>query len=144
MVARLEFRDLRLNSSQLNDVLKGPSGPAVRHTQQRAQDVKRGAQHRVGKKTGKLANAIVTRTGADTRGPFVAVGTFDGGEGYALYHHEGTRPHLILPNRARVLSFEVGGVRVFAASVDHPGTRPNRYLIDAARGEGLNIRGGLF
>jgi hypothetical protein len=61
----------------------------------------------------------------------------------ALIHHEGTRPHVILPTRGKHLVFwsqnaggwsgvvgqRIGGV-VYARRVMHPGTRPNRYLTD--------------
>ena len=53
------------------------------------------------------------------------------GDGYTIgtddqiwtYQDEGTRPHVILPRRARVLRFEVGGDLVFAHRVNHPGTK---------------------
>lgn len=40
----------------------------------------------------------------------------------ALWTEEGTRPHLIVANRARVLRFEVGGETIYRRSVNHPGT----------------------
>ena len=47
---------------------------------------------------------------------------------HAIPVHQGTRPHIILPVRASVLRFEVGGKVVFARRVQHPGTRPNPYV----------------
>ncbi len=66
---------------------------------------------------------------------------------YALWVHEGTRPHTILPIRARALAWEQGGSRgyitsrtgrqyyrskagtmVFAARVNHPGTKPKPFM----------------
>jgi hypothetical protein len=50
---------------------------------------------------------------------------------YALFVHEGTRPHVIRPNTARALRFEAaGGVR-FAQKVNHPGYRGNPFLREA-------------
>lgn len=40
-----------------------------------------------------------------------------------LYNDLGTRPHLILPRRRKVLKFTVGGSVVFARRVNHPGTK---------------------
>lgn len=56
---------------------------------------------------------------------------------YALYVHEGTRPHLIRPRRAKALRFEIGGRTVFARLVRHPGTRARPFL----RNAGLRIAG---
>ncbi len=49
----------------------------------------------------------------------------------ALIHHEGSRPHLILPRKpGGVLVFYPRGqsTPVFARRVNHPGTKPNHYL----------------
>ncbi len=45
-----------------------------------------------------------------------------------IFVHEGTRPHEIVPRRARVLAFTVGGEKVFATRVSHPGTRARPFL----------------
>lgn len=50
---------------------------------------------------------------------------------YAVYVHQGTRPHVIRPRRAKVLRFPVGGRTVFARSVNHPGTRARPFLRNA-------------
>ena len=47
---------------------------------------------------------------------------------HAIPVHQGTRPHIILPVRASVLRFEIGGKVIFARKVRHPGTRPNPYV----------------
>ncbi|WP_405759431.1 hypothetical protein OG234_13145 [Streptomyces sp. NBC_01420] len=46
---------------------------------------------------------------------------------------DGTRPHVIVPRRAKALRFTVGGDVVFARRVRHPGTRPNDFLGRALR-----------
>lgn len=51
---------------------------------------------------------------------------------YAEAVHEGTAAHTIVPRRGRVLRFKVGGRWMYARSVRHPGTRPRRWLRDAA------------
>lgn len=52
---------------------------------------------------------------------------------YAPYVNDGTRPHQIRPKRAKALRFKVGGRTVFAAVVNHPGTKPNPFLDRALR-----------
>ena len=51
---------------------------------------------------------------------------------YAIYVEYGTRPHEILPVRAKALRFEVDGKVVFAARVHHPGTRPQPFIRETA------------
>jgi HK97 gp10 family phage protein len=47
---------------------------------------------------------------------------------YAMYVEYGTGPHEIRPVYARCLAFQVGLETVFAAVVQHPGTRPNPFI----------------
>ena len=51
--------------------------------------------------------------------------------GYALIHHEGSKPHVIRARNAKYLRFpnrRTGQGWVFAKEVFHPGTAPNPYL----------------
>lgn len=50
----------------------------------------------------------------------------------ALLHHEGTRPHVIVPRNAQYLVFfsQRAGRVIWARRVMHPGTKPNKYLTD--------------
>ena len=61
--------------------------------------------------------------------PTVRVGSEDP---IAYLHHEGTRPHVIVPRRASVLVFwsNKSGRVIYNRRVLHPGTGPNRYLTD--------------
>jgi Bacteriophage HK97-gp10, putative tail-component len=52
---------------------------------------------------------------------------------YAEMVHDGTRPHIIRPRRARALRFVVNGRVVYAKVVHHPGTRPRPFLDRALR-----------
>lgn len=49
----------------------------------------------------------------------------------APYVLNGTKPHVILPRNKKVLRFTVGGNVVYARRVDHPGTKPNNFLMKA-------------
>ncbi|MEU0272273.1 hypothetical protein [Streptomyces sp. NPDC006307] len=46
---------------------------------------------------------------------------------------DGTRRHVIRPRRAKALAFDMGGRRVFAKRVNHPGTKANNFLAEALR-----------
>lgn len=48
----------------------------------------------------------------------------------AMMHHEGTRPHIIVPKKAKTLRFQQHGRIVYAQVVHHPGTKPNKFLTD--------------
>lgn len=55
---------------------------------------------------------------------------------YAEAVEKGSVPHVIVPRRAKVLIFMVGGKKVFTRRVNHPGTKANPYAkrsIEAAR-----------
>jgi len=49
---------------------------------------------------------------------------------YALYVHEGTRPHIIRPRTKKALFWK--GAAHPVKLVHHPGTKPNRFLSEAA------------
>ena len=56
---------------------------------------------------------------------------------YGIFVHEGTKPHIIRPVRKKVLAWRVrtqgklGKDYVFAKVVNHPGTKPNPFLLRA-------------
>jgi len=50
---------------------------------------------------------------------------------YAPFVEFGTRPHVIVPRRARALRFIVDHQLVFAKRVEHPGTKPQRVFARA-------------
>lgn len=64
-------------------------------------------------------------------GPRTVTGSVHATADYALYVHEGSRPHLIRPVKAQALRFQVGGRTVFARLVRHPGVRPRPFLRNA-------------
>ncbi len=51
-----------------------------------------------------------------------------------------SRPHVIVPVRARALVFQVGGQTVFTRHVNHPGSSPPEHLI----GDALVRAGSLY
>ncbi len=92
------------------------------------------ARDRAPKKTGKLASRVYGTFVRDATGVTGIVG--DSAD-YALDVHNGTRPHEIRPNKARVLAFQVGGTTVFATVVQHPGIRPQPFLLEALAATGI-------
>ncbi|CAA0134539.1 Uncharacterised protein [Mycolicibacterium vanbaalenii] len=77
----------------------------------------------LGRSVGEGATRVV--------GPRRVSGSVHASADYALYVHEGTRPHLIRPRRAQALRFQIGGRTVFAKLVRHPGTRARPFLRNA-------------
>jgi len=96
------------------------------------------AKERVPKRTGNLQRSIHP-------GPVgVTAATVEASASYAGYVEFGTRPHTIVPVRARVLAWGgarrlTGSLRTgarptnFARLVHHPGTRPRPFLMSAGQ-----------
>lgn len=53
--------------------------------------------------------------------------SFESSAPYAKYVVGGTQPHIIRARRARALRWQSQGSTLFAASVNHPGTKPNPF-----------------
>jgi phage gpG-like protein len=84
----------------------------------------KGGSAKILRDTGRLAQSFTVGYGFSSG--FVEVGTADR---RARWHHEGTRPYVIRPVRAKALRFRVaGGSFAFARSVRHPGL-PARTLV---------------
>ena len=122
MVNTIIFR-----KTELDTMLNEPRGLVGAHLAKRGAMIVAAAKRQVGVRTGALRASIHMRHSRRGIGQAIQVGS---PLKYALAHHEGTRPHLIVPNRARVLRFSAGGRVVYTHAVRHPGTRPNKYLTD--------------
>ena len=120
------------NKAGMEYLLRSPNGPIGRNLAQRGLRVLAGAKAQVGVRTGALRASLHMRHFNDTRGQYVRVGST---LPYAYAHHEGTSPHVIKRKR-RMLKFQTKGQTVFAHVVNHPGTKPNRYLTDNLRSAG--------
>lgn len=110
-----------------NLLVKSPSSPIFKDLTQRGIKLQRYATRQVGKKTRALATTITTKTTIDFRG---MVNTTGSSNKIAYLHHQGTRPHIIVPRRAKTLRFVQRGKIRYSQKVHHPGTKPNRYLTD--------------
>lgn len=110
---------------QLQIVLNTPAGNFWHALHRRGNAIVRSAKRQVGVKTGALRASIHMRHTGNFTGQYLWIGST---KNYAYMHHEGTRPHIITPDRAPALVFRSGARIVRTPIVFHPGTRPNRYL----------------
>ena len=127
----------RPNHRQIDELLYGRNGAVQLHVSNTGRQAEGAARRRVGVKSGKLKASIGSRIVGAKLGKGFNFELF-ANTPYAVYHHDGTSPHVIRPRNARVLRFQVGGVVVYAMHVQHPGTKPNRFLLEAIRDVGLN------
>lgn len=128
---------VRFNEAGFDAVFHEWSGPVGRHVSRQCRKLETLAVTSAGLKTGALRRSITTyytRRGKILEARVGANPGPGGVVGYALYHHEGTRPHVIRPKKAQALRFTVQGHTVFAKVVHHPGTKPNPYLTRWIRG----------
>jgi hypothetical protein len=135
----------------IDDTFRSKDGPVGRDLSDRATRVQLAAKAQVGVARpllpgdnpahrpipGRLKQDI-TKNWLDTGNPDDLAISVGSSLPYALMHHEGTRPHAILPRNKSVLRWVGADGRVhFARAVSHPGTKPNRYLTD-----NLHLAGG--
>lgn len=132
---------VQIDPVKLAEFIRSPEGPVFRKLIEDGEAVKTEAKRLVGvheptpgeqrtRRPGTLRDSIVKRVGTEDGKPTVLVGSDDP---IALWHHEGTEPHTITASRAPFLVFfwkKVGHVVRFR-SVNHPGTQPNRFLLNA-------------
>ena len=118
---------VRLYNTELGLYLHSPNGELGEYLRKKGRRIVAMAKRQVGVDSGKLKasiNVVHERIG---RGQQLRIGS---SLPYALMHHEGTKPHIITPQEAGILRFSSGGRVIYTHKVDHPGTRPNRYLSD--------------
>lgn len=129
-----------MDPAALAALLRGPSGPVYRRVLEDANLVKREAQRlapvgksgfgsRSSRRPGTLRDSIVVRIMSAAGGDIAAqVGSSDP---VALFVHEGTVPHTIEGNPLLVFYWAKAGKVVAFRRVNHPGTQPNRFLVQA-------------
>ncbi len=124
-MARVKFYD-----NILDNLLNNPNGEVGRWLKDKGREIQNLAKAKVGVRTGRLRNSLHMRHMRDSRGQYVWVGST---LNYALAHHEGTAARTIVPKSGKVLRFVSRGQIVYAHSVQHPGTKANRYLSEALK-----------
>lgn len=113
--------------AELDFLLNSPEGDVGKYLAKKGRLIMAAAKAQVGVRTGALRSSIHMRHLRDSRGQYVKIGS---NLDYALLHHQGTKPHVIRPDRAKVLRFVRGSRVIYTTSVMHPGTKANRYLSD--------------
>lgn len=114
----------------MKHLLRSPDGEVGRYLTKLGSRVARLAKAQVGVDTGALKRSINYRVVQRYGGLTAVIGSDNR---IALMHHQGTRPHIIVPRRAQTLRFYSRGRIVYSKLVHHPGTKPNRYLTDNLR-----------
>jgi hypothetical protein len=121
---------VRFYDGVLDNFLNNPNGEVGRYLKGKGNEILTLARALVGVRTGTLRNSLHMRHMKDPRGQHIWVGsTLD----YALAHHEGTGPRTIVPKSGKMLRFVSRGRVVYTHSVQHPGTKANKYLSNALR-----------
>lgn len=130
----LTVREVRINidPQKAAEILRSPSGPVYRRMVVVSDKVKQRAIDLAPEQTGRLKSEIVKRLSVE--GDRIVAHVISPTP-YALFVHEGTKPHVIEPKSAKVLAFQPHGSFgvVFARRVNHPGTQRQPYLTDALR-----------
>ncbi len=122
--------------SALNFQTHDSAGMVGRYLNKIGQRIVRGARRQVKVDTGNLRRSIELQHIVFREGAAIKVGSR---LNYAYVHHEGARPHVITPNPPNtVLVFSRGSRVIHTRVVNHPGTKPNRYLSDQLR---IHVRG---
>ncbi|UVG35128.1 hypothetical protein SEA_CECE_77 [Microbacterium phage Cece] len=117
----------RINNSGMSYTLFSHTGPVGRHLHGVGRRIVRAAQAQVGKDTLQLMHSIRYDVDMARGRPTLTVSANDP---IAYIHHEGTRPHAIQARNGQAMRFSSTGRIVYARTVMHPGTPPNRYLSD--------------
>lgn len=117
--------------TEWNHLLRGKGGMVYDHIDTLGKRLLQRAKQQVGKKTMALYKSIKASTASTGRGGPVATVVAD--NKIAMIHHNGSRPHIITPRRQTTLRFPVRGKMVYTKLVNHPGTKPNRFLTDPLR-----------
>ena len=118
-----------LHRTAIERMLRLPGGMVYRNMERRVQRVEEEAIRRAPGGMGRTIRAQIRRgAGGDFQG-VISVN-----HPAALWVTGGTRPHRIQPRRpGGVLRFTAGGQVVYARYVNHPGNKPNDFLIQSLR-----------
>ena len=130
---KVQIRGLERLQKRLNEAGRRRLADELRDaTQESVLLVEAEAKRRVPQVTRALFRTIkgdVKETSGGTFRGIVSAG--GGGVLYARMVEEGTKPHVIVPRRKRALRWRSGKGFRFATSVQHPGTKPQPYMVPA-------------
>lgn len=119
-----ELRKLLKNIDKYGQHIKRQVQNEIVYT---AQEIRTESQMRVPVDTSRLKKSAYVNMKRNRLGAEIGYRTK-----YAAPVEFGSRPHVIRPKNAKVLSWKPkGGGRVFAKVVNHPGTKPRPFLMPA-------------
>ena len=122
--------DIDVSQARWEAYARDPAGDIARDMTRRADNVQDAMN--VPEDTGTLKATLRNVPDFGSRLPAVEVTIgIPGLTDYLGYVIDGTGPHEITPNTRKALRFVGSGGVVFAARVNHPGTRPNDFLNEA-------------
>lgn len=105
---------------QTRDMVRRQVKMAVRDVREYARD-----HHRFVTRSGMTEKSIMSEVKENQ-------GTVYLGSSTAVFQHEGTKAHLILPRSKKVLRFAINKSFVFSKRVRHPGIKADHFLYTAA------------
>lgn len=114
-----------MDPAAVHRMLDGPTGPVAWNLNRRGQ--------RVAKRARQLAPGSMKRKiSVNTESGHVRI---ECSHPATLFVINGTRRHFIRRGKApgKILKFKMGGRTVFARWVNHPGNKPNNFLLKALR-----------
>jgi hypothetical protein len=127
MVVSIAVSNFSVNKVGMHTLLNSPKGELGSQISDLGDKIVNSAKLQVGYRTGRLQRSIHKRHLGNFTGQYLWIGTK---VPYALAHHEGTRPHVIVPNDpSGKLVFFKGGRMVVTKRVMHPGTKANKFLL---------------
>jgi len=123
VVSSIKFKPIH---PEWENFRQSESGVIGKDLLRRARRLQQLARISAPRKTGLLAASITIRYSRGLFNPSVNIGAR---VPYAYWVHEGTRPHKIRAHRDKLMRFVIKGRVVYIRdSVNHPGTRPTKYL----------------
>lgn len=105
---------------QTRDMVRRQVKMAVRDVREYARD-----HHRFVTRSGMTEKSIMSEVKENQGAVYLGSST-------AVFQHEGTKAHLIVPRSKRVLRFAINKSFVFSKRVRHPGIKADHFLYTAA------------
>lgn len=122
-----DLQNYTVSRAEERRIVWEPQGALLTRLRRSGRNIVTAARAQVGKDTGELARSIHYNIRRWNGLPELWIGTYNS---IALIHHNGTRPHAIRARQGAFLRYSSKGRIVYARTVMHPGTKPNRYLTD--------------
>jgi hypothetical protein len=125
---RMTLGKVKIDDRGMYSVLQSQKGPVAREIRRVGLETVVIAKSLAGVRTGRLKKSIKMRRDRTVTGKYAVVVGSD--VRYALVHHQGAKRHGISPkNPGGVLVFRGRRGKVVTRHVDHPGHKPNPYLV---------------